>query len=89
MNFRKYTVLKILDGSKCKIDLMSICIVVEGASVGAVIFLNPKISNPSTLRAQIKGLEPDHSYRFLVWARTQRGRGEPSFIDVETTTSSK
>ena len=66
-----------------------VCISVEASRLGSVIFLSPKISNPSILRAQIKGLEPDHTYRFLVWARTQRGRGDPSFIDVETTNSSK
>lgn len=62
---------------------------VEGSGVGAVVLFNPKIAHPSTLRSQILGLKPDHSYRFLVWARTQRGRGDPSFIDVETTTSSE
>jgi len=58
---------------------------VESSNLGAVIFLHPKISNPSTLRARIKGLYSDHTYRFLVWARTQTGRGEPTYIDVETT----
>lgn len=57
---------------------------IESSNVGAVIFLHPKISNPSTLRARIKGLYSDHTYRFLVWARTQTGRGEPTYIDVET-----
>ncbi|XP_052096594.1 neuroglian-like [Mytilus californianus] len=60
---------------------------IKSSQVGNVIFLEPKISNPSVLRAQIKGLKADHTYRFLVWARTQTGRGEPSFIDVETTNS--
>lgn len=57
---------------------------IESSNVGAVIFLHPKISNPSTLRARIKGLYSDHTYRFLVWARTQTGRGEPTYIDVVT-----
>ncbi|CAG5126382.1 unnamed protein product, partial [Candidula unifasciata] len=46
--------------------------------------LLPHINNPSTLGARITGLQPAHRYRFIVWARTKQGRGEPSFVDTKT-----
>ncbi|XP_070193952.1 neuroglian-like [Littorina saxatilis] len=57
---------------------------VEGNQVGEVRDLRPRITDPSKLSAKITGLQPDSSYRFVVWARTKAGRGKMAAIDVQT-----
>ncbi|KAL5014046.1 hypothetical protein ScPMuIL_008316 [Solemya velum] len=51
---------------------------------GQIKSLEPKITNPSTLGARITSLQPNHDYRFYVWARTEAGMGKPEFIDIRT-----
>lgn len=51
---------------------------------GPVKSLVPQITNPSVLGARIRGLKANHKYRFLVWGRTQTGRGQAMFTDVRT-----
>ena len=46
--------------------------------------LEPQINKPSTLQAKITGLQPDHAYRFFVWARTSAGKGIAESVDVQT-----
>lgn len=62
----------------------SAIISVFGVQLGQVRPLLPHITDPSTLGARITGLQPAHRYRFIVWARTKQGRGEPTFVDVMT-----
>ena len=50
--------------------------------------LEPQINKPSTLQAKITGLQPDHEYRFFVWARTSAGKGMASSVDVKTIAAS-
>ncbi|CAG5134977.1 unnamed protein product, partial [Candidula unifasciata] len=57
---------------------------VLGIQLGQMRPLLPHINDPSTLGARITGLQPSHRYRFIVWARTKQGRGEPSFVDMMT-----
>ena len=52
--------------------------------MGEVRDLKPKIKDPSKLSAKITGLQPDSSYRFVVWARTRAGRGRMAVVDVQT-----
>jgi len=51
---------------------------------GPVKALRPQIDKPNSSGAKIKGLEPNHDYRFFVWARTAAGRGEPMYTDMTT-----
>ncbi|GFO43917.1 neural cell adhesion molecule l1 [Plakobranchus ocellatus] len=57
---------------------------VFGMSLGPTKPLLPHINDPSTLGARITGLRPEHRYRFIVWARTRQGSGEPNFVDMTT-----
>ncbi|XP_012937506.1 protein sidekick-2 [Aplysia californica] len=57
---------------------------VSGVQLGQARPLLPHINDPSVLGARITGLRPGHRYRFIVWARTKKGRGEFAFIDVMT-----
>ncbi|CAL1545528.1 unnamed protein product [Lymnaea stagnalis] len=57
---------------------------VSGLQLGQVRPLLPHINDPSTLGARITGLQSAHRYRFIVWARTKQGRGDPTFIDMMT-----
>ncbi|RUS88636.1 hypothetical protein EGW08_003595, partial [Elysia chlorotica] len=57
---------------------------VFGLSLGQIRPLMPHINDPSTLGARITGLRPEHRYRFIVWARTRKGRGEANFVDIVT-----
>ncbi|KAH3835511.1 hypothetical protein DPMN_108864 [Dreissena polymorpha] len=57
---------------------------VTGESPGRIKPLRPQINNPDSLGARITGLEPNHDYRFYVWARTNTGRGEGAHTDVTT-----
>ncbi|XP_025102636.1 neuroglian-like isoform X2 [Pomacea canaliculata] len=55
---------------------------VEGAQLGPVRNLKPKIDDPETLQAKITGLEPANNYRLVVSARTSSGRGKGSPVPV-------
>ncbi|XP_059147858.1 neuroglian-like [Physella acuta] len=57
---------------------------VSGLELGPIRPLMPHINDPLTLGARITGLQSGHRYRFIVWARTKQGRGEPSFNDMIT-----
>ncbi|XP_052277311.1 neuroglian-like isoform X2 [Dreissena polymorpha] len=57
---------------------------ITGESPGRIKPLRPQINNPDSLGARITGLEPNHDYRFYVWARTNTGRGEGAHTDVTT-----
>ncbi|GFR93851.1 neural cell adhesion molecule L1 [Elysia marginata] len=57
---------------------------VFGVSLGQIRPLMPHINDPTTLGARITGLRPEHRYRFIVWARTRKGRGEANFVDIVT-----
>ncbi|XP_025102639.1 neural cell adhesion molecule L1-like protein isoform X4 [Pomacea canaliculata] len=54
----------------------------EGAQLGPVRNLKPKIDDPETLQAKITGLEPANNYRLVVSARTSSGRGKGSPVPV-------
>ncbi|KAL8565781.1 hypothetical protein ACOMHN_061736 [Nucella lapillus] len=57
---------------------------VDGNQIGEVRDLKPRIKDPAKLQAKITGLQPASGYRFVLWARTQAGRGKMAFVDVQT-----
>ncbi|ESO91343.1 hypothetical protein LOTGIDRAFT_153779 [Lottia gigantea] len=55
-----------------------------GKKLGKIRALKTQITNPSKLGARITGLVADKQYRFYVWARTEAGKGESSYLDIKT-----
>ncbi|XP_061178933.1 neuroglian-like [Saccostrea echinata] len=56
----------------------------NGDVEGDIRALEPRINNPSHTSARITGLQPNHQYRFFVWARTSSGRGDKRGVQVLT-----
>lgn len=57
---------------------------VEALELGALHDREEQINDPYATTAVLSGLLPDTKYRVHVYARTEYGRGEGSFIEVRT-----
>ena len=60
------------------------CITVSGLNLGRLQYRDP-IANPDALEAKLTGLMSERLYRVYLAASTKFGRGEPIFMDLETT----
>jgi len=60
-------------------------ITVQGLEVGAMHDRDDQVQDPGATFAVLSGLLPDTKYRVHIYAMTFQGRGEGTFIEVETT----
>ncbi|XP_052782103.1 neuroglian-like [Mya arenaria] len=58
---------------------------VDGLALGSLHDRSEQINDPNSVSAVLSGLLPNMKYRIHVYARTQFGRGEGSFIEASTT----
>lgn len=56
---------------------------VRGTTLGAAVERSP-INDPLETRAKLANLRPNTKYRITIKAATQKGKGEPYFIEVST-----
>lgn len=50
--------------------------------------MDPQIIDPRITKCVLNGLTSNQKYRVYMWARTENGRGESSFIEITTAKSS-
>ncbi len=65
---------------------MLFCVSVTGLNLGRIQYREP-VSDPKATRARLTGLQPETDYRVFLYARTQRGQGEPIFLDATTSSA--
>ncbi|XP_071147603.1 neuroglian-like isoform X2 [Mytilus edulis] len=61
---------------------------VKGLELGQMQEMDPQIIDPRITKCVLNGLTSNQKYRVYMWARTENGRGESSFIEITTAKSS-